>query len=346
MQKRTAQLWEFSGADEQWLTNQCTHQSIVKCSQCKYTLWGAGNLKWHMKMSWQVANCWIEIQNQWAFSFHTLLWHSTALAASIVIWVSLERLLSGREYIYWVGESLWVWVLSSSLESFEGQYIEWERESICVNRLIPVAGPLLVVYWCHHWTPNISAVHASRLVASLVSVQWTFVSQVRLPGDLVTSTLGCNQLVVKEELVTVVKVVKEAEPWRSFSCLSSAAWSQLHQGTKEKVLSHSYLSKEALAFTKHKYNSKHCQKHNGRRNWLCDLDYIYQQHGTTCIGCIFGHQIAPFALVAYLATRWRHLYYLQIWPPDGATCISWQFGHQMAPLALVANLATRWRHLH
>ena len=54
-----------------------------------------------------------------------------------------------------MGERIW--------ESFEGQYIEWERvygymgrvfgkyiewdrESICVNRLIPVAGPLLVVY--------------------------------------------------------------------------------------------------------------------------------------------------------------------------------------------------------
>ena len=52
--------------------------------------------------------------------------------------------------------------------------------------------------------------------------------------------------------------------------------------------------------------------------------------------------MAPLALVANLATRWRHLHYLQIWPPDGATCISCKFGHQMAPLALVANLATRW----
>ena len=30
----------------------------------------------------------------------------------------------------------------------------------------------------------------------------------------------------------------------------------------------------------------------------------------------------------------------------GSTCISCKFGHQMTSLALVANLATRWRHLH
>ena len=30
----------------------------------------------------------------------------------------------------------------------------------------------------------------------------------------------------------------------------------------------------------------------------------------------------------------------------GETCINSRFGHQMAPFALVANLATRWRHLH
>ena len=47
-----------------------------------------------------------------------------------------------------------------------------------------------------------------------------------------------------------------------------------------------------------------------------------------------------------LAKTWRHLHYLQIWPPDGATCISCKYGHQMAPLALVANLATIWHHLH
>jgi len=56
--------------------------------------------------------------------------------------------------------------------------------------------------------------------------------------------------------------------------------------------------------------------------------------------------MAPLALVANLATRWRHLHYFQIWPPHGATYISCKFSHQMAPLALVANLATRWRHMH
>ena len=43
--------------------------------------------------------------------------------------------------------------------------------------------------------------------------------------------------------------------------------------------------------------------------------------------------MAPLALVANLATRWRHLHLLQIWPPDGTTCIS-------------CNLTTRWRHLY
>ena len=46
-----------------------------------------------------------------------------------------------------------------------------------------------------------------------------------------------------------------------------------------------------------------------------------------------GNNMAPLTLVANLATRWRHLHYLQIWPPDGATCVSCKFGHQMAPLA-------------
>ena len=102
---------------------------------------------------------------------------------------------------------------------------------------------------------------------------------------------------------------------------------------------------------------KHCQRHNGPRNWLRDLDSIWQQHGThhfqiwpphdtTCICFKFERQMVPLSLVANLSTRWRHLYKFHIWPPDGATCISCKFDHQMAPLALVANLATRWRHLH
>ena len=58
-----------------------------------------------------------------------------------------------------------------------------------------------------------------------------------------------------------------------------------------------------------------------------------------------GKKIAPLTLVAYLATRWRHLHYLQIWPTVGAINISCKFGHQMAPLALLKNLATRMSHL-
>ena len=77
----------------------------------------------------------------------------------------------------------------------------------------------------------------------------------------------------------------------------------------------------------------------------------------TCIGSKFVQHVIQFALVAYFATRWRHLHKFQIWPPDDTTCISskfshqitwinWKFGNQMAPLALVQNLATRWRILH
>ena len=53
---------------------------------------------------------------------------------------------------------------------------------------------------------------------------------------------------------------------------------------------------------------KHCQRHNGPRNWLRNLDWTWQQYGTTYISCKFGHQMAPLALVANLATRWRHLH--------------------------------------
>ena len=49
----------------------------------------------------------------------------------------------------------------------------------------------------------------------------------------------------------------------------------------------------------------------------------------------FSNNMAPLALIANLATRWRHLQYLQIWPPDGTTCMSCKFGHQMAPLEMV-----------
>ena len=60
---------------------------------------------------------------------------------------------------------------------------------------------------------------------------------------------------------------------------------------------------------------------------------IWPPDGVTCITYNICHQMAPFALVANLTTRWRHLHRLQIWPPDGGTCISCKFGHQMAPLA-------------
>ena len=56
--------------------------------------------------------------------------------------------------------------------------------------------------------------------------------------------------------------------------------------------------------------------------------------------------MAHFALVAKLSTRWQHLNWLQIWPPDGTTGISYKFSHQVESLALVAKLSTKWRHLH
>ena len=50
-----------------------------------------------------------------------------------------------------------------------------------------------------------------------------------------------------------------------------------------------------------------------------------------CIGCKFGHRMAPLELLPNLVTRLRHLNYFQIWSPDRAICISSKFGHQMAP---------------
>ena len=52
--------------------------------------------------------------------------------------------------------------------------------------------------------------------------------------------------------------------------------------------------------------------------------------------------MVPLALVANLATSWHHLYKLHIWPP---TWTGLTFGHQVAPLALFAKLATRLRNL-
>ena len=67
----------------------------------------------------------------------------------------------------------------------------------------------------------------------------------------------------------------------------------------------------------------------GNQHWFqfwppcCDIYFSYK----------FGHQMAPLALFANLATRWHHLH----------NC---KYGHQIAPLTIIANLATRWHHLH
>ena len=50
--------------------------------------------------------------------------------------------------------------------------------------------------------------------------------------------------------------------------------------------------------------------------------------------------------LANLVNRWHHMHMLEIQPQSGTTCISKKFGHQMAPFALVRNLATKWCHLH
>ena len=89
---------------------------------------------------------------------------------------------------------------------------------------------------------------------------------------------------------------------------------------------------------------KHC-------HWLCDLVTLLalvakmatrwrHLHGATCIICKFGHQMALLALVANMATKWHYLHYLRIWPPDGTTCIGCKFGHQITRLAIVTKLAT------
>ena len=46
-----------------------------------------------------------------------------------------------------------------------------------------------------------------------------------------------------------------------------------------------------------------------------------------------GNNMVPLTIVANLATRWRHLHYLQIWPTDSAIYINCKFGLQMASLA-------------
>ena len=79
----------------------------------------------------------------------------------------------------------------------------------------------------------------------------------------------------------------------------------------------------------------------------CTIHTITQKYVTSCslivAGCLNDLGVkqslctifsgTPCTLVAYLATRWRHLHYLQIWPTDGAIYISCKFGLQMAPLA-------------
>merc|ERR1712051_864915 len=79
------------------------------------------------------------------------------------------------------------------------------------------------------------------------------------------------------------------------------------------------------------------------RFWPLDgatcISFKFELDGTTCISSKFGHQMAPLALVANLATRWHHLHQLQIWSPSGTTCFGSKFGHQLAPFALLLPLS-------
>ena len=46
--------------------------------------------------------------------------------------------------------------------------------------------------------------------------------------------------------------------------------------------------------------------------------------------------MVPLAWLPILATRWRYLHYLQVWPPGGATCIATL--HWIALLALSVSI--------
>ena len=54
--------------------------------------------------------------------------------------------------------------------------------------------------------------------------------------------------------------------------------------------------------------------------------------------------MAPLTLVANLATRWGHLHWLRIWPPDGTTCIDSKVGHQVTSHALPHCLGLPYWH--
>ena len=66
---------------------------------------------------------------------------------------------------------------------------------------------------------------------------------------------------------------------------------------------------------------KHCQRHNRPRVLSLKLDKSFFQPKLFQID-FSQNQITLLALVVNLATTWRYLHWLQIWPPDGATCIA------------------------
>ena len=70
------------------------------------------------------------------------------------------------------------------------------------------------------------------------------------------------------------------------------------------------------------------------------------------IGCKFGHQIAPIALItnlvhasfSNLATRGHHLHWFKVWSSGGATCIGSKVIHQVESLALPHCLKLPYWH--
>ena len=105
----------------------------------------------------------------------------------------------------------------------------------------------------------------------------------------------------------------------------------------------------------HKSISTNFQKKNLETHINLHDTNTFESFKMWCISSNFGHQVVLHALVVNLASRWRFLYclymwptvgykfshqckwrhldWIGLWPPGGATCNGYKFSHQ-------------WRHLH
>ena len=72
-------------------------------------------------------------------------------------------------------------------------------------------------------------------------------------------------------------------------------------------------------------------------NHLCQYIYSFEHL------CQLRHLVVKFVTNASSATRWPKLEPMLITLQVGQ---SYKFDHQMAQFALVAKLSSRWRHLH